>query len=996
MMPGSQYGISVGRQPRTQRDSQSTLTATRSERQAKPHSDPAAAQVSPLFVEDRKGDHQNLTYGSLDKHVISRYQRAGRGRLLGVDSHYHITSRPGAIVVLEDITLDSTRKHPKATLLSNSAGHNQAVISIRGGTGNEDELHEDFMKFDHVRSRKRRRLSADPLQDTAEEGASDHSTSDSDEAPNANNSFDEFKNDPVQQEHLKLRKATEERPDVVRTWLDLIEFHRVNADNHLGEPSSGSINERNIAVYELALSKVKAQKDRQPLILGLMREGRRLWDVDKQASRWQAFLNRDGSFELWKLYINFVQTNFASFSYDDCQQAYASWIQTFKTSRPEVPTFQRDLSCIYVFLRLTLFLWQSGFVERAVGMWQALLELNCCRLPTWSLDDSIPAFRDFWETESARIGEEGAEGWTSGTNGRPDCKADKSFVTEHMDVQQWMAAEMELERTACLPARLGDEVSENDLHRIVLSQDIERFLFQTDSEAGCSYLVDAFLLFAGLPTFRSREETRQWASDPFICARSPLGLKLSQGDDRVHQGFEISVRFREVVRAVKVSQETGSLSSSSARLLHLHLESVRRIIHWLAKISVKWPPLADMMEYAVAFEAGIDLAGARKLAKVFLKQQGDRLGLWDEYASLQVELGNLEAAEKVWCTALSQTMSLDQDGQLHAFDLWRSWAYVYMCQGSIDKARTLISTMADADIDIVRLKPHSSIHPIPAAVQLKVERYLKAKIDGVSSSQGQTDSLPAIVDVLVLHKYLSGGLRLGTALETYQDCLEKLVGFSSVIEVIHEQRARFVYAHTATFCKEFRPKELIVVLLESVRRFPDNLDLLILHHHFLRKAGLIDRLHQVEAKADERKDKNRQDSVIPCMFDVSVELDRPAYSGSTNHSNRSAFRRATELGSPGHDSVEIWKAFVLWELSLDVPEGRSSLAADGKAKYYTTVVEVFHASLRACPWSKALCMLAFQQPVLRSALGDEGLKEVCQMMLDRGIRLRIDLSETLL
>jgi hypothetical protein len=913
---------------------------------------------------------------------------------------------------VEDAESDSTRKSRKKTLLTNLLGDDEATTEVQHGLSSPFDLGQDFVVFEHGRRQKSRKLATDPLR-TAAEDESEESESDVEEAPAADDPFDSFKKDPIHQRHLELSKATDERPDNASTWLALIEFQHVLLENNLGHsPSPRALSELKISLYEQALTHVKSQDDRHALIIGLMREGRAIWDVGKQASRWQAFLGDDASFDLWKLYVEFVQTNSVKFSFDDCLQTHMDWLKAFLAPRPGTPDCQRDSNCVYILLRLTLLLWEAGFTERALGIWQALLEWNFYQPPAQHLqsNDAMSRFRDFWDREAARIGEEGSKGWISDTDFGLDPKTDKSFQTERMDIEQWVAAEMELEKTASLPARSLDEVSGDDPYRIVLFSDIEDFLFRSCSKSGRGLLVDGFLLFTGLPPFTSLADARAWKGDPFVCNQSPGGPGPAKLVEEGSHDFGMSVQYEEVSFAVKQStcQISDTHGPRSGRLLSSHPEFVRRVIAQLVKMPDEGHLLVGIMEYAIAFDAGIDLKHAKKQTKLFLKDKGDSLKLYDAYALLEYQLGNFESAQKVWSTTLSMKMSFGGDGHMHAFYVWRNWAYSHMSRGQFAQARTLISMTATQDFDLAHFNSgRSNIQAPSAAAQIKAEQHIKRQID-IAGSRGEAGPLRAMIDVLAFHKYLNSGLRLDVALDAYEDCLKLYTGVSklksALIEAIHEQRARFIYAHAVTFKKDFKPRVLSAVLAQSVRMFPDNLVLLILNHYFSQKAGAIDRLRQVNSIARVQQDINMKESVVPCIFDVLVELNRPSYSGSTNHSIRSAFKRTTQVGSPGHDSVEMWKAFVLWETSLIAPQDWSNRGGGGRVRpvpkgdLTTRAIharEALYASLRACPWSKELCMLAFTQATLRDALGDDALKQVYENMVDRGMRLHIDISDVL-
>ncbi|EXJ61621.1 hypothetical protein A1O7_02050 [Cladophialophora yegresii CBS 114405] len=991
------------------RTSSSPITATKiSMARSKSHAD---SQPS-FFIEDRKGDMQILSYGTLNRNSIPRYRAAGRGRLLGLDAKYRITSRTETSLRVEDAESDSTRKSRKETLLAKLRDDDPAVTIIHHELSTRSDLEQDFLALETDRRPKRRRLETDPLRVAAGATESEESESDVDEAPVAEDPFESFKQNPIHQRHLELSKATEERPEAASTWLAMIEFQKDLLDNTIGKsPSPRDLSERKIALYEQALLHVKAQDDRHTLIIGLMREGRTVWDIDKQASRWKAFLGDGASFDLWKLYVDFVQTNSIKFSVEDCLQTHINWLKTFRVPRSGTTDRQRDSNCVFILIRLTLLLWQAGFTERAAGTWQALLEWNCFqpRPQPQHLQstDSMSRFRDFWDSEVARIGEEGSKGWVTDTAFELDPITDRAFHIENMDVQQWFAAETELEKTSSLPARFLDEVGEDDSYRIVLFSEIQDLLFRPSSKSGLGLLVDGFLLFAGLPPVTSLDDSRTWKGDPFICNQSPSGPTTAELVEKGGHEIGICVQYQEVSFTVKqhTCQTPQNLGYRSGRLLDSSPEFLRRVIGQLADLAYEGQLPAGIMEYAVAFDAGIDLKVAKKQAKSFLKDKGDSLTLYDAYAFLEAQLGNFESAQKVWSTALSMRTSLTGDGHMHAFYMWRNWAYLHMCRGQFAQARTLLSMMTTQGFELARFKAESlNIQASSPAVQLKVEQHIKRQID-IAGLKGEHVSLRAMVDLLAYHRYLGNGLRLEVALDTYQACLKPYTGVSksqsALIEGIHEQQARFIHAHAVIFRREFRPRVVSAILAPSARTFPDNLALLILNSHFSQKAGAMDRLRQVDSVARSQQDANTTGSVVPCMFDVLVELNRPAYSGSTDHSIRSAFKRATRVGSPGHGSVEMWKAFVLWETSLILRHDGSNRSSTGShglvskedlATLASQAREALYASLRACPWSKELCMLAFAHPTLRNALGDGALKQVYQTMVDRGMRLRVDIS----
>ncbi|EXJ66595.1 uncharacterized protein A1O5_10266 [Cladophialophora psammophila CBS 110553] len=1009
-MPSSHRGVSYDRRiPHHISFSQPLLDAE--ERSARPRSHGREVGES-LFVEDRKGDRQNLTYGSLDRHAIPRYRPAGHGGLLGLGPNHRIISRSESHLDVDNVEIDSTRRSRKQSLLWNLPDDDQKVLNVQSGVSNIPDLHKDFLRFDHDHPRKRRRILPGLEHPDLEDDESDESDSDIQGLARSENAFEDFKRNPVHQRHIDLLRATEARPEDVSAWLALIEYQQVLFSNSHDSCSSGSSSSRGIvdlkmSLYEQALSRVKAREDRIVLIGGLMQQGKLVWDAEKQASKWRTFLDDDdATFDLWRLYLNFVQTNHVKFSFQDCLNSYKQWLHEIENASADRT---KDTSYIYILLRLTLVLWQSGFTERAVGIWQALLEFNYFRPRNLSCAELVPSFQEFWGSEVARIGEEGSAGWCSNASAEIEPKSDKLFHVQDMDFEAWASAENDLEKTAGMPARALDEVSQDDPYRVLLFPDIRDFLFSPTTEEGSWLLQDAFLLFLGLPPLSSLPESRVWERDPFIYGQSPTYSISLPSAGLVDYNLSMRMRFQEVfLESRQLNSETHNIPFYlPERVIASYFGFARRTIYQLAGLAFGGELREAHMEYAIALEAGVDLKSARKQTRSFLKHKADSLRLYNAYALLECQLENFESAERVWSTALSMQYSLSQEIQIDSFLLWRDWAYSYMCRRQFRHARTLLSMIKDPQVGIARLQKAIEANTKPSAsLQIKVEQYIKTHIEA-SRSQSRAERLPALVDVLAFHKYLNADLSLEVALETYSASLKSLDGLSTtssaILEAIHEHRARFIYAHSVTFGRSFKPSELVLVLKGSAEMFPGNLNLLLLHHYFLQKAGLFDRLRQVIPEAEGHRHAQINAGVIPCVFDLTMELNRPSYAGSTDHCMRSAFKRATQLGSPGHDSIEIWKSYVLWETSLlkfrdySDPQMKKSTQHEERAPNHSAMAkQSFYASLRACPWSKELCMLGFTEPVLRNAIGNEKLRQVYQNMLDRGMRLHIDISDTFL
>ena len=89
-------------------------------------------------------------------------------------------------------------------------------------------------------------------------------------------------------------------------------------------------------------------------------------------------------------------------------------MQVHHSAKPLTPdTVQLELALVDIFLSLCRFEWQAGYQELATALFQAELEFSlfCPLLLTEHSKRRL--FEHFWHSEGARVGEEGALGWST-------------------------------------------------------------------------------------------------------------------------------------------------------------------------------------------------------------------------------------------------------------------------------------------------------------------------------------------------------------------------------------------------------------------------------------------------------------------------------------------------------------------------------------------------------------------------------------------------------
>lgn len=171
---------------------------------------------------------------------------------------------------------------------------------------------------------------------------------------------------------------------------------------------------------------------------------------------------------------------------------------------------------VYLFLRVCLFLKQAGYAERALGAFQALIEVTFfkpdhLRAPAPPFDQELwfmgvmQEFEDFWDSEIPRIGEKGGKGWKEMHASLEETSIPRSigpdFSSDTLNLhERWLEAERQAEKTFSLPGRARDlDAPDDDPFHVILFEDVSQFLFPVQSPMARLQLIFAFLNFLGLP-----------------------------------------------------------------------------------------------------------------------------------------------------------------------------------------------------------------------------------------------------------------------------------------------------------------------------------------------------------------------------------------------------------------------------------------------------------------------------------------------------------------
>lgn len=1012
--------------------------------------------VPDLFVVDRKGDPFNVQYGTPHRYSIPQYQRTGRGSVLGLPSSYKIdrdASDGAALIIRTDASRADTTRTKSKSIFSKLNRQGTRLLRVRREAGPDtDDAARDFLPLDSDGSRKRRKIlggfslgdsesDEDKYAYRSIEGKAKPDRdlpSDLEVASETDVSGDEGGRidleEEVKQRNVELSRRVEERPDDIDAWVQLIDHQDVlvtgtRADNRrLTYAEMRSLADIKLSLYDKALKRVGPNASKDRLLLGFLEEGAKVWDTKKLADQWHAILKANSHYiSLWVRYLDFRQTEFLDFTYERCRATFLECMKLNASSPdgPEKPRIQT-----YLFLRMTLFMREAGSLEHAVALWQAILEFVFFRPDSLDRSDglsgALSSFREFWESEVARIGEVGAKGWKSGSIAavEPRSAISEARVNLASIFSSWLQCEKNREIDSRLPARALDEVEDIDPYRVVLFEDIEDILALFWGLSSTDILVDGFLCFCRLPSLSSRvnlETTRYWSGDSF------LRNELMDVPDSALAGWFPNTRFEARDAAIspgsfsqnnfihtldtlftdenswfsslKLWKETAFNGSAS-----LDPGWLRRTLRSLVDIS---PANDDLAELSLAVEFVCNAKEAKTYAKSLLKRRSSNLRLYNIYALMECRSGNNAAADKVWTTTLSMSKSFADKDRLDCALLWRTWLWESLTSRDVNTAIRLLLAIPQNNVDLTSLPDASNRITVSPAEFLKTQRVCTFKstspqrknIDRVFLqflAEAQEHALTvqkanvfvAYTECLALLFYLTRPTELDDAVEVYRTALERLTRMppqakpvvSFTTELLHQARSRLLYHH-AMRSRAYKPSQIRALLAESISLFPHNTMFLSLFAWNESRFRIDDRVRDVmrditttTAHRQNRHDHHHQPvPVTSHLFSIYTELHRPVFSGSTLHSVRAAFEKA--IGDPAlsksdpnsndrtHDANN-WNT-TRSNLSL----WKLYILFELSHNEINRAKEIFYRGMRACPWSKGLIMLAFSH-LSADAVGD--------------------------
>ncbi|WZZ61835.1 hypothetical protein YC2023_061942 [Brassica napus] len=230
--------------------------------------------------------------------------------------------------------------------------------------------------------------------------------------------------DEVLNKTREFNRQTRERPHDEKAWLAFADFQDKVSSMLSQKGVRLQTLDKKISILEKAF---ELNPYSEELLLALLKAYQSRDSADVLISRWEkALMQNSSSYRLWREFLGVVQGEFSRFKVSEVRKMYSYAIQALfsacskrhrqmdATSEPLDSTLiQHELFLVDMLVSLCRFEWQAGYRELATALFQAEMEYSIFS-PSLLLSEQskLRLFAHFWSSNGARVGEEGAFGWS--------------------------------------------------------------------------------------------------------------------------------------------------------------------------------------------------------------------------------------------------------------------------------------------------------------------------------------------------------------------------------------------------------------------------------------------------------------------------------------------------------------------------------------------------------------------------------------------------------
>ncbi|XP_073683226.1 nuclear exosome regulator NRDE2 isoform X2 [Garra rufa] len=1008
---------------------------------------------SPFCI-DRRADRANWEYKSLYRGDIARYKRKGAS-CLGLNAKTQavnwndggpekkrVDKKPERYFCPSTRQLLRSDSQPALPILSKgNAVSSDSYIKLSACTeeqGSSTQAPVSWVNplgiYDHgtslwLEGKGKPEVKGDQ-QDVEAEGSSSSKSS-------------TFLSARVEEFNRKLR----ENPSDIKLWLDFVHFQDEMAfgsgsffaasdsdDGDMKKMSFRAVLEKKLSIVDKAVESNPANVD---LKLEKLRLCKELWEPATLQKEWKKLVFiHPNSAPLWRKYLLFTQSHFSTFSVSKVNSVFGKCLSTLSAvqdgsmvSHPPLPGTQEDL--LDIFLQQCHFLRQAGHTEKAVCLFQALLDFTFFKpesVKNLLTRQQVDFFEPFWDSGEPRIGERGARGWKAwmlqqekgGWVIPPEPDDDDEEEQDDSEIKDktwpkwkiWLDVEASREANHWLPWRPDKTKGQSeedceDPDRQVLFDDIGPSMIRVDRPDLQLQLILSFLQFLGLPGPSGR----------FSLSSSNILLDdltfLEEGPDT-----ERPLTFYDLPIAVTCAvghmtflndcRRQAGLCKAGEEFLQNVLQQTLPLVSTKdqAAITLCWLQY-EKLKVLRCLRSGnkrrLKAQGKRskRLAKRLLKEPDNRgsLALWREYAHLEWLLGNLEEARKVFDTALGMGVTRGLNDPVLC-----NLCFLY-AQLEVEQA-TNNGTVPTSKAVYILTKLAEGAAYTPFVDQISPVTILKARKtyeqtllsclpEQSTGAPKKLHRMSSLVGCFGLFQYLTMGIDAADAV--YNQAIQKLISSNLSSEVTDGSLRRpkafpdweFVAVQHVALLRHhantnvFPLSRLRLALTDALSLLPSSASLWQLYlqtENRYHSAGRARRFFHSAIK--------KTDSVVPYLFAITAERRLKQMLDSVQRSRlpgealpalpnnglcnriRCLFENATATEHGAHCPL-------LWRMYLNF------MVCDGNLERGSGI---FYKALQAVPWVKGLYMDAVQ-------LFPERVQEFLDLMTEKELRLRVPMEE---
>ncbi|XP_057854710.2 uncharacterized protein LOC131064559 isoform X2 [Cryptomeria japonica] len=359
---------------------------------------------------DTKGDRDNLAFGSLYRVDIARYRLhhlIGESTFLDNGSSYKSNQRITILNPEEDsLSLDDKSK----------VGRYWSAKSV------SVEQRKDLKRLRVIPRRSPVFVHLEDFISLQQETLPDQRNDlESAEVSESGEDWDEF----VMHRTKEFNQMTRDKPHDENLWIAFANFQDEIASGQRKRSVQLQALEKKISILEKAL---ELNPDSEELMLFFLETCRKRDNVSVLNQRWEdALVKHSGSYKLWRGFLQFCKGEFSSFTVSKMRKMYGHALQALSAARNQLyrkvcESVKSKLPCkelveseqalVDIFVSLCKFEWQAGHQELAIGLFQAEIEYSLFP-PLLQLTETNKQrlFEFFWNSEGAKLGEDGALGW---------------------------------------------------------------------------------------------------------------------------------------------------------------------------------------------------------------------------------------------------------------------------------------------------------------------------------------------------------------------------------------------------------------------------------------------------------------------------------------------------------------------------------------------------------------------------------------------------------